>query len=560
MNAPRTQHTTRIRPPFYLAGGKKAGTCGLHRYLDADFVNRFRQDVEGRRFDQVQFSSWQDDERHSRHGVQPVLRLPLHRTFHLVCCEAVCDHGLLEPALDPRRITSAGFVIRRLAGGGQQAWMLEDGEALGWQQAPGEVRDPNLHRRLCASGVLHPEGNEPAYSGEETHPLHVLPATDNHGRRHTLLYGYVPLGGFYYERDPAAALDPASAEEVLAAAAEGLPWPFGFRKPLDRAWRPEHSLPVDRGRPSKPMFELLRLLVQRYHLGEVGVAGNEPLARYCAGLWFYDAAGLATIPGSGAWQEEARKQLAPWRRQNVFAYLQSCFARGGDNPLVRWLILQEKAADAAGGLDRLARLEPLPAGSGSGSLPHCLLLLEAEAQELRALLGQRLRDQTLARVKEIPLPKFGQGADDLYQLVPFVRFRNQQGREQIQWAGAEGRSISFRVAAPFDPEASRPALIQMPSLADLKRGLARGAAMLTPADTFNLLSSLKLNKGAGPDALPEGEPAAGTGIQWICSFSLPVITLVAMILLMIMISLLNIVFFWMPWVRICLPFPKMKRG
>jgi hypothetical protein len=37
-----------------------------------------------------------------------------------------------------------------------------------------------------------------------------------------------------------------------------------------------------------------------------------------------------------------------------------------------------------------------------------------------------------------------------------------------------------------------------------------------------------------------------------------VVTLVAMILLMIIVTLLNIVFFWLPWVRICLPFPKIK--
>lgn len=97
----------------------------------------------------------------------------------------------------------------------------------------------------------------------------------------------------------------------------------------------------------------------------------------------------------------------------------------------------------------------------------------------------------------------------------------------------------------------------MPSLGDLRKGLARGVSMITPPDTFNLLNALNLKKGASEDVLPEGEPG-GIGIQWICSFSLPVITLVAMILLMIMISLLNIVFFWLPWIKICLPFPKIK--
>jgi hypothetical protein len=83
--------------------------------------------------------------------------------------------------------------------------------------------------------------------------------------------------------------------------------------------------------------------------------------------------------------------------------------------------------------------------------------------------------------------------------------------------------------------------------------------MITPADTFDLLEKLNLKKGIGPDLVaPNDSPSLG--IQWICSFSLPVITLIAMILLMIMISLLNIVFFWLPWVRICLPFPRLKKG
>jgi hypothetical protein len=83
--------------------------------------------------------------------------------------------------------------------------------------------------------------------------------------------------------------------------------------------------------------------------------------------------------------------------------------------------------------------------------------------------------------------------------------------------------------------------------------------MLVPPDTQGLLDTLKLNEGVGPD-LAEKPPAnaAGLGVQWICSFSIPVVTLVAMILLMIIVTLLNIVFFWLPWVRICLPFPKIK--
>lgn len=549
-------HAVRLKAPFYQGSGSTS-QCGLHRYLDADFVNRFKHDIQRRQFDQTQFSGWQNDERHSRFGQQPVLRLPLHRAFHLVCCEVVCEQ-LGHPALDPQKITSAGFVIRKLNNGNELSWMLEDGEALGWQQAPAELRDPDIYRRLCASGVLGKRTDRPAYSGEEVHPLHSLKTTDAAGKSHTLLFGYLPLGGFHYHRNAAAAIDPQSQKEALAADADSLPWPFGFRKPLDQTWRDEYSRPLDQGRPGKPMFELLRLLVNRYHLGEAGVDGNSALEKYCAGLWFYDLPRLPAELRSQGYGNSNQGQFARYRKLNLFSYLQACFARGKENPLVKWIILQEQRADAAGGLDRLSQLERLPDSAGSGALELSLLMLAADAQELRTLLNQRLRDQTLAQAKEIPIPKFTQGADDLYQIVPFVRSLSDQGGEQIQWADAAARSLAFRVAAPFDPEASRPSLIQMPSLNDLKRGLAKGAAMITPADTFNLMNSLKLNKGAGPEALPDSEPGPGLGIQWICSFSLPVITLVAMILLMIMISLLNIVFFWLPWVRICLPFPKMK--
>ena len=46
----------------------------------------------------------------------------------------------------------------------------------------------------------------------------------------------------------------------------------------------------------------------------------------------------------------------------------------------------------------------------------------------------------------------------------------------------------------------------------------------------------------------------GAGIT--CSFSLPIITICALIVLMIMIKLLDIIFFWMPFFQICLPVPK----
>lgn len=98
MKTEQVLHPIKLKPPFYQEGGQ----CGLHRYLDAEFINRFKQDMQRRQFDLPQFNAWQQEERHSRHGQQPVLRLPLHRAFHIVSCEVVCDR-FGEPALDPQK-------------------------------------------------------------------------------------------------------------------------------------------------------------------------------------------------------------------------------------------------------------------------------------------------------------------------------------------------------------------------------------------------------------------------------------------------------------------------
>jgi len=544
-------HPVRLERPYFASG---SGGTELHRYLDAEFIPRFQRELQKRAFD----AGWRNEDRFSNHDNRLVLRLPLHRTFYVVSCEAVCDRlGL--PALDPKRIKSAGFVIRRVGGGREQSWMIEDDQAIGWQDTPTGLRDPDVHRRLCANGVLHPRENVPTYTGEQTHPLHPETAYDQNGKRHTVLYGYLPLGGTYTipQTGAGSPFDTASEAQFRADGETHFPWPFGFRPPADTTWRTEHTRPIESGRPTKPMFELLRAFVNRFHVGETRVAENAALEEFARGIYFYDEVAAAGKLTPQTFSDAARAAFDKYRGSSLWSYLQA-FAASGQHALANWIVQQEKRADDAGSLDSLSQLDKLPAAGGGGTVAQSLYITPADAQELRQLLGQRLVDQAVMKARELPVPKFQQDSADIYQIVPFVRALDDAAKERIYWAGNDARSEVFRVAAPFDPHASRPALIQMPSLADLRKGLAKGVSMLTPPDTYGLINALNLRKGASEDVLPSGQ-AASMGIQWICSFSLPVITLVAMILLMIMISLLNIAFFWMAWVRICLPFPKMKR-
>jgi hypothetical protein len=53
----------------------------------------------------------------------------------------------------------------------------------------------------------------------------------------------------------------------------------------------------------------------------------------------------------------------------------------------------------------------------------------------------------------------------------------------------------------------------------------------------------------------KGQLAEGDSIDigMLCSFSLPIVTICALIVLLIFVSLLNLVFWWMPFLRICFP-------
>ncbi|AHE99893.1 hypothetical protein [Thioalkalivibrio paradoxus] len=538
-------HRVRLQRPYYAL---EAGT-ELHRYQETDFIPRFLQDLESHALEQPQASIWQFQDRFSRHDESVVLRLPIHRSFYLISCEIACDRPGF-PALDPARIASAGFVIRSVRGNEEHAWMLEDGAALGWQPAAAEPRDPDARRRLCPDGSVRPRQDTPTYSGEETHPLHPVVTRDRNGKCRTVLYGYLPLGGFHYYQHSAGEtpFDAASERSVQQALERQLPWPFGLREaPARRRWRDGDACHVEGGRPTMAFFELLRMLVNRYHLGEAGIVENAGLEELLGEVRFLNVR-----------RGRESEQVRP--RESLAEYLRSCAGHGGDNPLLRWIIGQEDTMDRHGGAAPLAQLPDAtqPASDSSGSIEYRLEFTEAQAARLRELLLARVSGQLTERAREVPIPKFQQGRHDLYQVVPFVRVLDGDGREHLVWATAGQRSRRFRVAAPFDPEASRPAVIQMPGLADLKRGLAKGVSMITPADTFNLIDRIKFKKGVTADAVPDSAPPGGT-LQWICSFSLPVVTLVAMILLMIMVSLLNILFWWLPWVRICLPFPKLKR-
>lgn len=117
------------------------------------------------------------------------------------------------------------------------------------------------------------------------------------------------------------------------------------------------------------------------------------------------------------------------------------------------------------------------------------------------------------------------------------------------------RTYFFSMAPFFDTNApARQIRIEMPtdvSLASIRK-FRKGVGFMLSNALRNKMDMVKpeILKGDSPNA--EGTWSLGM----LCSFSLQIIFICAFILLIIIAIVLNIVFWWMPFFRICLPIPK----
>ena len=114
----------------------------------------------------------------------------------------------------------------------------------------------------------------------------------------------------------------------------------------------------------------------------------------------------------------------------------------------------------------------------------------------------------------------------------------------------------FRLASFFDPDAPiRPQKIRMPVDTSFD-GLSKFPKGVSFVLSDQLRKQMARAEQVGMQGLLDGEEGSGSfDLGVICSFSIPIITICALILLIIIVQLLNIVFWWLPLFRICLPVP-----
>ncbi|HEX6660512.1 MAG TPA: hypothetical protein VF067_01410 [Sphingomicrobium sp.] len=202
-----------------------------------------------------------------------------------------------------------------------------------------------------------------------------------------------------------------------------------------------------------------------------------------------------------------------------------------------------------------------------------------EVDKLTTLVARALDVNDEAKARELPFAqKLSQAMRDTRGdpglfLIRFVHLNADCG--PLHPPTLSRPSETFELASFFDPDApARPVRITLPmdtSPAGLRKH-ARGTAFVL---SNMLCGQVQRAKGLGlidliMQVLPwplhkdldmgdgGGCEDNGVDIGMICSLSIPIITLCALILLLIIVFLLDFVFRWVPWLIMCFPVPKLK--
>lgn len=449
-----------------------------------------------------------------RVGGQLKLRQPLHRAFNLVVLEAACDRPG-RPRLNPRLIESAGFVVRRVRNNAQasldEGWQRRGKTVLGWKPLgagnnwridPDPARRPTLGLPLVPHAV--PVGVQQALQrirleaepgAESVTPLFVAPPDVCEAVGRTVLFGIIPVTSSEFRED-----------------------------------RPPET--YDREVVASLMPEFLRAGSGTYqvHGNDLNLTPKDVTDAEEAGLT--GSLGLFIL-GVRTLHSVLRIYGDP--RDTVFiGYLNQIRVtlNGTDRGLGDYL---EGVASLL--FDR--RKEALTV-----ELPETWRLPDNNLAGRLVDEATRILNAHFAR-QSVQICRFEEpGAR--YRLHAFIRSRGEDDcPPELHWSAP---SEVFTIAPWW--ESGPVHTIQLPDLKALK-GLKPNVAFALPPDLANLLNRSSAKK------LKDGEGSTdGLELGWICSFSLPSITLCAYIILNIFLSLFDLIFQWLFYIKICLPFPK----
>jgi hypothetical protein len=429
---------------------------------------------------------------------------PAHGHFYLVAASLVCRKlGLPDKVVNTAQQEKVSFVLRRVEGEGQEsAWVNNPRTGKNWLPL-----EPGRQRMLVPSEELLP----------------VFPITfPAEGRMRRVFVGLVPTSSretFHAagRLSPfAPSIDPRM-EEFKARVVEPL-------NELNAQRIPDGASNVERQLLAQKQIEASLFLL--LDLGEF-------LSRNLSSVWNSLYQGNPLAPGSPA---RSLYLLLDSRSADGIASWRSALRQAWD----QWAEISGESGEPT----KLAF-----------NLRHSTLSgQELEAEVRKVVAAANLPLPPAASLPEVPkLDPSGA----LYCLR-CVYQRPQCG--PLRPDVISEPSEPFVLAAFFDPDApARPIRIGLPvdtSLAGLRKFPKNVSFLMSEKLREQMSRATDLKKSL------DGKLGSSESFEMgeICSFSIPVITICALVVMMVFVLLLNFVFWWLPLLRICLPINLKAKG
>ena len=473
---------------------------------------------------------------------------PIHRAFNLVVMELGCQTDG-NPRLDPQKVLGAGIVLRRRVtqsevtaseeetifrtfAQGSYGWMKSDSQILGWRPVPAArsaFSDPDPDQRakrkhgknaqiLQHAPVLNPEE---ANFAEEFAPLY--PAPDEVCRKlgKTIFYGYLPVTSSERAEEDEAPVSPFDTE-IVSQRLPSIFWSGERIAELDEDDRPVAPQkdrlvqPLETSSPNESLDVILTVL--RY-------LSQEP------GLFLQDETGVSDAPELQALFEAMPVTLHNSENETNFY----SFLADANRQLIEKRSLDDDPDDPL----NLPTAQALPT-------EWPIIDADVEAEIVDAIEAAMARRWAQLSPDETRF----QNGDARYEVSCFARIdRSDCGcPPETIWSQPSDR---IEIVPWFEGSEAPPTIVDLPSPGSLKNKVSPNVAFKVPEEIQKFMSGMKLDK------LMEGEkPAEKWGFGMICGFSIPIITICAFIVLQIFLSLFHILFWWLPFIRICIPYPK----
>ena len=481
---------------------------------------------------------------------------PLSQRYYLVVASLVCRRvGLPDHTIQPSKGERTTFLVRRLADGGEQAWVP------GPPATPGDP--PTGTWQTASAGLLVP--------GEEQLPMHATPVAafaapgttaaafgmSEPGRR-TVCYGYVATGR--RERMVTALTDAAAvaALQAIDPGRQNDPLMSALWARVISPWGALVGLLPASPAPAKPPAGSDTDYSSLYVLLDLG----DWLSTYLSAV--YQALTGGTTLGAGTAADDLRKALAGLYVGTGPAPTEQPPPAGWPSAPVGFVLLSQALKDLAGFTALLTgsgttappnsydlttpAIAPQPAWFGSDQTAGSLAGLALKAL-IEANVPPAVPPELSGMIKTDPAAPASGSAPDTY--VIRAVFEHDPCGPVLS-----AQSRPFQLARAIDGDApARKIRIALPDTSNLRQ-YSRGVAIEMPPNLRRTLDrvtpALLQGQGLGSDPGPE--------LGMICSFSIQVMWVLSFIVMFLFAVSFNIIFWWLAFIKVCFPVPVSAPG